>query len=93
MVLADRDLAAAEAAVAELGPEHLAHRADISAEAEVRDMVDAAFMRCGRIDVLVNNAGITDGARPTLDQSYETWERTIAINGGGTFLCRRLRRG
>lgn len=62
--------------------------ADISAESEVRAMVRAIKHRHGRIDVLVNNAGITaDGYAAMM--SLEKWSSVVETNLTGAFLCSR----
>jgi NAD(P)-dependent dehydrogenase (short-subunit alcohol dehydrogenase family) len=62
---------------------HLALRADIAEPEEVRSLVRRVIDRFGRIDVLVNNAGIYE-EHPILETSYEDWQqswrRTIATN-------------
>lgn len=87
VAIADLDGAAAERAAARLGPGHLGLQADIAREPDCEAMAAAVMARFGRIDVLVNNAGITDGAPPTQAQTRETWDRVIAINGTGAFLA------
>ena len=55
---------------------YVADMADLSA---IPRMVDFALQRFGRLDIVVNNAGIAP-ASPTLDQSLEEWERTLTVN-------------
>jgi NAD(P)-dependent dehydrogenase (short-subunit alcohol dehydrogenase family) len=59
--------------------------ADVSEEADVVAMVEAAAAFLTRIDVLINNAGIAQKAR-FLDTKLDEWDRTIAVNLRGTFL-------
>jgi len=60
--------------------------ADISQESMVFDMVEKAKAVSGRIDILVNSAGI--GARcPATDYSYELWQKVLRINTRGSFMC------
>ena len=61
---------------------------DVSKEASVKRFVDGALRRFGRIDGLVNNAGIANpdtGPLETLD--WTEWKRRIDTNLGGVFLC------
>jgi len=70
-------------------PGATATRADISNVAEVEDVFDDLADRYGRLDVLVNNAGIAGPTAPMEDIESEEWEKTIAINLGGHFYCTR----
>ncbi len=64
---------------------------DVSDEAGVRAMVDAVGARFGRLDVLVNNAGVTAAWKPkdleTL--SLDDWDRVFAVNVRGLFQVTR----
>jgi NAD(P)-dependent dehydrogenase (short-subunit alcohol dehydrogenase family) len=62
-----------------------AHPADVADEGQVQAAVDAAAARWGRIDVLVNNAGIDDDC-PFLDVTAENWHRVLGVNLTGPFL-------
>ena len=59
---------------------------DVSDHASVGRMVQSVVDAYGRIDVLVNCAGIA-GLTPLLETSPEAWERTLAVNLTGTFYC------
>ena len=86
--LALLDRSAPDAAAAELdGPgTHLALAADVTRRAEVQAAVDRTLAAFGRLDILVNVAGIVSfGAAETLAE--EEWDRVIGINLKGTFLC------
>jgi 3-hydroxybutyrate dehydrogenase len=62
---------------------------DVSDAESVRDMFEESKMRLGRgVDILVNNAGIAESA-PLVKTSDELWQRHIAVNLTGTFLCTR----
>ena len=72
----------------ERGGEALLVEADIGRPEEARRFVEESERRFGRIDVLVNNAGILRST-PTDEVSWEEWEETIAVNLGGTWSCLR----
>jgi 3-oxoacyl-[acyl-carrier protein] reductase len=68
------------------GGEAMAVRADVSDSGAVRSLFDAAIDRFGRVDVLVNNAGIMPPALPQLaDTDDATFDRLFAVNVKGTF--------
>jgi len=70
------------------GAQAWAHQADVAVEAEVEAMVKAVLEREGRIDVLVNNAGITrDGL--LMRMKTADWQSVIDLNLTGVFLCTR----
>lgn len=82
---------AAEAVVAEIqaiGGSAYALQADVADEASVEDLFKTVLKRSGRIDVLVNNAGITrDGL--LMRMKTEDWQAVINLNLTGVFLCTR----
>lgn len=72
--------------VEKLGAEVLAVPADVARAEDVQDLIDAAVERFGRIDVLVNNAGLL-GARVTIEEYPEDeWRQVIEANVDGPFL-------
>ena len=74
-----------------LGRRAITVRADVSVDAEVRDMVSHVAERLGRLDILVNSAGYTEFT-PLNDLPGVTeasWDRTMAVNVKGPFLCTR----
>ncbi|MDT7928824.1 3-hydroxybutyrate dehydrogenase [Tepidimonas sp.] len=83
----DVDQACAE--VAALGVEVFYHGADMSRPADIEDMMQAAAARFGRVDVLVNNAGIQHVA-PIEAFPVERWDAIIAINLSSAFHTTRL---
>jgi 3-oxoacyl-[acyl-carrier protein] reductase len=80
-----RDVASA---IEGLGRKAILHRADVSNAGQVLAMVQAAVAGLGRVDVLVNNAGITMPKGP-LETVEAEWDRVLAVNLKGVFLCSR----
>jgi 3-oxoacyl-[acyl-carrier protein] reductase len=69
-----------------MGRRSLALKANVAASADVTAMIDQVVEKFGRIDVLVNNAGITrDGL--ILRMKDEDWDLVLSINLKGAFLC------
>jgi NAD(P)-dependent dehydrogenase (short-subunit alcohol dehydrogenase family) len=62
---------------------------DVADADQVTALVDAAVADFGRLDVLVNDAGISGGSRRLHELDIDAWDRTIAVNLRGTFLCAR----
>lgn len=60
---------------------------DVSVERQVSEAINGAAGKFGRVDVLVNNAGISGPNKPTHELSEEEWDRVQAINVKGVFLC------
>ena len=86
------DLRAKEAAdtlaqVASKKSEGLYVECDVSASAQVQAMVDRAISKFGRIDILVNDAAVSPPERPFVDITEEQWDRVLAVNLKGVFLC------
>jgi len=61
-------------------------KADVSKRAEVKDMFDKVVANFGRVDVLINNAGINVDV-PFLEMTDEEWQQVIDTNLTGTFIC------
>ena len=74
-----------EAEISELGGDASYVHLDVTRESDWRIAVETAVNRYGRLDVLVNNAGIVI-RRGIEDTSEEDWERTMAVNVTGVFL-------
>jgi len=86
VAVSDLDRVAAERVAGEIGGE--AHRLDVAAEDQVREVVAAVADGHGRIDILVNNAGL--GARmPSVELPTERWRQVLAVNLDGGFFCAR----
>ena len=64
-------------------------QADVSVEAEVEAMFRAIDNEFGRLDGLVNNAGILEPQSDLVDMDPERWRRVLDINVIGSFLCAR----
>ena len=60
---------------------------DVASEASVAAAMDAAAVATGRIDVLVNNAGIAGANKPTHEITEAEWDRVQAVNVKGVFFC------
>src|SRR5271169_4673411 len=82
----DRDRAAAEAIAAEIGG--LAVTADVTSEEEVGRAVEAVLTGLGRIDVLVNNAGVA-WTGPALETPLEALQTMLRVNVEGVFIVSR----
>lgn len=74
--------------IAHEGGQVLSMVGDVSREEDVRALFQRAMDTYGRVDILVNCAGIVL-VRPFVDMDAETWDRVIAVNLRGTFLCCR----
>jgi 3-oxoacyl-[acyl-carrier protein] reductase len=88
LICADRDGARAEAtasAIAKAGGSVRAFRADVADPVECEAQVAEAVRQFGRIDIVVNNAGIALH-KLALDTSLEDWDRVLRINLTGSFL-------
>ena len=79
-------LAAVVRGVEDAGRRALALAADVTRRDEVDDMVGRTVEVFGHIDVLFANAGIIE-VRPFLEASEEDWDRIMAVNAKGVFLC------
>lgn len=88
VVAADINAAAAGEAVAALGERGLALSCNVSEPASVKAAFDAVGERFGRVDVVVNSAGI-GSVDAFLDTPDDNWTRVIGVNLTGTFLCCR----
>lgn len=90
VVLAGRRGAALEESIASpraAGSEALAVTADVTDPVSVGALFEATRSAFGRLDVLFNNAGSGAPAVPLEDIPFETWQRVLAVNLTGAFLC------
>ena len=84
----DKDAGAACLKEWQLGERAASRQLDVARESSVQRWIDAAQARFGRIDGLVNNAGIADPHQGPLHQlSLEKWNRYIGTHLTGAFLC------
>jgi 3-oxoacyl-[acyl-carrier protein] reductase len=74
--------------ILDAGGNALEMQADVSDESSVRDLFRAVKRTYGRVDALVNNAGVTDDGLAMM-MSLSKWERVITTNLTSTFLCCR----
>jgi NAD(P)-dependent dehydrogenase (short-subunit alcohol dehydrogenase family) len=91
---ADIDQAAAESTAARLtsegGAEVIGLPIDVADEASVQRAVDQTVQRFGRLDILVNNAALYSALLPKRkfwEETAEAWDRVLAVNLKGNFLC------
>lgn len=82
---AEETVAAIEAA----GGEGLALATDVADEGAVGAMAEAALERFGRVDVLMNNAGILDDYLPAADTPTDVWDRVLGVNLFAQFFTSR----
>jgi len=80
-------LAEAATTIREKGGEAIGHAADISREEDVLALCDATIAHYGRIDVLVNNAGINPIYKSLERTALDEWQTIIDTNLTGLFLC------
>ncbi len=90
LVIADMDVAGAEqtaADVRKLGRRAIAVKVDVTKKDEVVAMVDAALKEFGKIDIMINNAGVGTMPKPFVDTTEEEWDTNLNINLKGTMNC------
>lgn len=77
--------------IKDLGRRAVSVRADVSSGAQVKAMIGEVTRELGRLDILVNSAGVTEFiAFKDFDKvTEEGWDRTMAVNVKGPFLCIR----
>lgn len=86
VVIVDLQADKAKACARALGKNHEGVGADVASEADVAGAVATAMTRYGRIDVLINSAGIPDTFRPTVEQDVADFRRLIDIHLTGTYM-------
>lgn len=80
-----RSTAAVEGLAAEIGPQALALGCDVADAQAVQAAVDAVVARWGRLDVLINNAGVIDPIARLTEAGPDDWGRAVDINLKGVF--------
>ena len=91
VVLVARDIARLNQMVEEQSAARrnvVAIQADVTDEQQVQTAFQHTMQLFGRLDILVNNAGVFDGG-PLDELTLETWEKVMAVNLRGPFLCTR----
>jgi NAD(P)-dependent dehydrogenase (short-subunit alcohol dehydrogenase family) len=86
VIVADLQAEVGEALVSELGTTARFSRTDVTREEEVSAAVDLAVSEFGRLDCMVNNAGIVGAIGSIKETAVEAWDATIAVLLGGVFL-------
>jgi len=72
--------------IQDLGRDSLSLKVDVTKVNDVEKMMKTVKDRFGKIDILINNAGIVNNV-PAEEMSKEEWDRVIEVNLGGIFLC------
>lgn len=91
LVLASRNKANLDETASEIsgsGVKVLVVPTDVTEEADVKALFARTMQEFGRVDILINNSGAFDGG-PLEDLSLETWQKVLAVNLTGPFLCAR----
>lgn len=68
------------AAISQLGQRAMACQADVSDASQAASLVEKVIAAWGRIDMLINNAGVTIGSKDLIDLEIETWEEVLRTN-------------
>lgn len=92
VAVVDVDAAGAEDTLGEIrsrGGRGMVHTADISEAGPVEEMVRTVVAAFGGLHILVNNAALGQDARPVTELPVEVWDRLMAVNARGAFLCAR----
>ena len=92
VALADRDEAAGERIAEEIahrGGKSLFVSCDVASEEDVAALVARTVDHFGQLDAAFNNAGIEGEQAPTADCTVENWDRVMAVNLRGIWLCMR----
>jgi len=82
----DKQAQAVANGIVDHGGEAICAKADVSKSEEVKSMIETTVKTYGRIDVLVNNAGVLI-TKDIFDISEDDWDKTIDVNLKGAYLC------
>ncbi len=88
-VIDDGKLDGVDKEIQKLGRKTLSLGGDITIEDDVNNIVNKAMEKFGKIDVLVNNAGVTS-TDSFLQLPYRRWRLILSVNVDGTFLCTKV---
>lgn len=91
VAIVELDMPSAEETAGEIqrrGRKALTIKADVTLPEEVAAMVETMIQEWGRLDILVNNAGYAQPL-PALEMSVQDWDRLLAVDLKGVFLCCR----
>jgi len=86
IAIADRNTGKGQAALLEIGASARFFSVDVSRQAECRALIDAIVRDFGKIDILVNSAGIAIRKRPE-EYTDAEWHQIMDVNATGTFAC------
>jgi 3-oxoacyl-[acyl-carrier protein] reductase len=75
--------------IRDLGRECIAFKADVTSLTDVQTMTDKILDKLGKLDILINNAGITKD-NLLLRMSEDDWDKVIAVNLKGCFVCTKV---
>jgi NAD(P)-dependent dehydrogenase (short-subunit alcohol dehydrogenase family) len=81
----DAQIPTHESISASYGTDSIFHSCDTSDSSQVEALIDAAAEKFGRIDIMVNNAGIFTGLKTILEEPDEEYHRTMAVNTNGVY--------
>ena len=90
ILIADLDGKKAIERAESLGKGHLGAGVDVTVQSDADALADLAANSFGRVDVLINNAGIADRHLPTLEQDMDHFDRVLDVHLRGTFLMSRV---
>lgn len=92
VVIADFNLEGAKSVADSInasGGDALAVFVNVASQSDIDNLFDETLSKYGKVDVLVNNAGVMDDFAPAADTSDEVWEKVMSINSMGPFRTTR----